>query len=66
MVLGQKAKNPRLTGNRGFFKNLLFVQNFNPTMPKRREPRCQSAMQPMTGACFLIFVVNVVLIVNRQ
>jgi hypothetical protein len=66
MVLGQKAKNPRLTGNRGFFKNLLFVQNFNPTMPKRREPRCQLAMQPMIGVCFSIFVVNVVFISYRR
>ncbi len=33
-------------------------------MPKRREPRCQMAMQPMTGACFSIFVVNVVFIFN--
>jgi len=66
MVLGQKAKNPRLTGNRGFFKNLLFVQNLNPTMPQKREPRCQSAMQPMTGACFSIFVVNVFFMLNRR
>jgi hypothetical protein len=66
MVLGQKAKNPRLAGNRGFFKNLLFVQNLNPTMPKRREPRCQLAMQPLTGACFNILIGNVIFISYRR
>jgi len=65
MVLGQKAKNPRLTGNRGFFKKFLFVQNLNLTMPKRRESRCQLAMQPMTGVCFSIFIVNLVFMFNR-
>ena len=34
-------------------------------MPNRLEPRCRQAMQPMTGACFSIFVVNVVFIFKR-
>ncbi len=47
-------------------------------MPKSREPRppsvawllrrtgCQMAMQPLTGACFNVFVVNVVFISYRR
>jgi len=31
-------------------------------MPKRRESRCQMAMEPVTGACVFISWVNVVFI----
>jgi hypothetical protein len=65
MGFGVKAKNPRLTGNRGFFKNRSSLyQNFIPTMPKRRESRCQMAVQPITGACF-IPLVSIVFMFNR-
>jgi len=65
-VFGQKAKNPRLTGNRGFFKNCLFVQNFKPPTPNRREPRCQMGMQPFTGRCFNVLIANAIFMFNRR
>jgi hypothetical protein len=35
-------------------------------MPKRRDPRCQMAMQPMTGVCFNVLIANVIFMFNRR
>jgi len=59
--LVKKQKTRDCLGNRGFLKIIFLNQNFIPTMPKRRESRWQMAIQPLTGACFVI-VANVVFI----
>jgi len=46
----------------GFEKLLKLNQSFFPTTPKIREQRCHLAMEPMTGACVRICLVNVVFI----
>jgi hypothetical protein len=65
LVWVKKAKNPRLTGNRGFLKNILLNQNFTPTTPKRRQTRVQMDMRPLVCACFSVGA-NVLFIFNRQ
>jgi hypothetical protein len=61
-----KRKTRDCLGNRGFWKILGFLshQDFVPTTPTRRKQRCPMALEPLTGACILICLVNVVLISN--
>jgi hypothetical protein len=65
MVLGQKAKNPRLTGNRGFLKIVCRLE-FQSHDAQNTGAALPVVMQPMTGACFSIFVANVVFISYRR
>ncbi|HUZ07892.1 MAG TPA: hypothetical protein VMV89_10450 [Candidatus Paceibacterota bacterium] len=59
--MDKKAKNPRLTGNRGFFEILLLNQKFVPTMPGRQPTRVPMDICPLACACFSM-VANVVFI----
>jgi hypothetical protein len=61
--LGQKAKTPRLTGNRGVLKILFLNQKFVSTMPKRQPTRVQMDIYPLDCACFSVGA-NVVFIFN--
>jgi len=66
--LSVKAKTRDCLGSRGLekFVELRLNQNFLPTTPKGREPRCQMAEWPLTGAGVFISLVNGMLILNAH
>jgi hypothetical protein len=57
----KKAKNPRLTGNRGFLVNLSVHHRFTPAMPKERDCCVSIAIQPLTGAYISLTIVLCIL-----